>query len=63
MFVPVDLMAKCVGSPLWIIMKDQREFVGRLSGFDEYVNMVLEDTFLLYTNALKISILFYNLYI
>lgn len=39
-----DLIHKCVGSRLWIIMKDKREFVGTLCGFDDYVNVVLTDT-------------------
>ncbi len=28
---------------IWIIMKGDKELVGTLGGFDEYVNMVLED--------------------
>lgn len=28
---------------MWIITKQDREFVGTLTGFDVYVNMVLED--------------------
>jgi small nuclear ribonucleoprotein (snRNP)-like protein len=31
------------GSKIWIILKGDKEFVGTLRGFDEYVNMVLED--------------------
>lgn len=38
-----ELIDKCVGSKIWIIMKGNREFVGTLQGIDEYVNMVLED--------------------
>jgi U6 snRNA-associated Sm-like protein LSm5 len=32
-----------VGSRLWVVMKSEKEFVGTLLGFDDYVNMVLED--------------------
>ena len=28
---------------MWVVMKGEREFVGTLRGFDDYVNMVLED--------------------
>lgn len=37
------LLDKCIGSKLWIIMKSGTEFVGRLQGFDDYVNIVLEE--------------------
>lgn len=40
-FLPVELIDKCIGTQVWIIMKDNHEFVATLSGFDEYVNMVL----------------------
>lgn len=40
---PLALLDKCVGSKLWIVLKGDKEFVGTLVGFDEYVNMVLED--------------------
>jgi U6 snRNA-associated Sm-like protein LSm5 len=38
-----ELIDKCVGSRLWVVMKSEKEFVGILLGFDDYVNMVLED--------------------
>ena len=38
-----ELIDKCIGSKLWIIMKTEKEFVGTLRGFDDYVNMVLDD--------------------
>jgi U6 snRNA-associated Sm-like protein LSm5 len=38
-----ELIDKCVGSKLWIVLKNNKEFVGTLRGFDEFVNMVLED--------------------
>lgn len=41
--LPLELLDKCIGSKLWVVMKNGNEFVGRLAGFDDYVNMVLED--------------------
>jgi U6 snRNA-associated Sm-like protein LSm5 len=40
---PLELIDKCIGSRVWIIMKNDKELVGTLTGFDDYVNMVLED--------------------
>jgi small nuclear ribonucleoprotein (snRNP)-like protein len=40
---PAELIDKCIGSKIWIVMKNDKEFVGTLRGFDDYVNMVLED--------------------
>ncbi|KAE9968458.1 hypothetical protein EG327_011048 [Venturia inaequalis] len=41
--LPLELIDKCVGSRIWVIMKGDKEFSGTLMGFDDYVNMVLED--------------------
>ncbi|KAJ1660242.1 RNA-binding protein lsm5 [Dispira simplex] len=41
--LPLELIDKCIGSKIWVIMRSDREFVGTLSGFDDYVNMVLEN--------------------
>lgn len=41
--LPQELMGKCVDQQVWIIMKNDRELVGTLKGYDVYVNMVLED--------------------
>ncbi|CAM9149107.1 unnamed protein product [Chrysoparadoxa australica] len=41
--LPLELIDRCVGSKLWVIMKGDKELVGTLRGFDDYVNMVLED--------------------
>ena len=41
--LPLELIDKCIGSKLWIIMKNDKELVGTLRGFDDYVNMVLDD--------------------
>merc|ERR1711966_569532 len=41
--MPSELIDKCVGSKIWILLKDDKEIVGTLRGFDAYVNMVLEE--------------------
>lgn len=41
--LPSELVERCVGSPLWVLMKGEKEMTGVLRGFDVYVNMVLED--------------------
>ncbi|CAO1620563.1 unnamed protein product [Sympodiomycopsis kandeliae] len=42
--LPLELVDRCVGSSIWVVMKSpQREFVGTLLGFDDFVNMVLSD--------------------
>ncbi len=42
-FLPLELVDKCVGDRLWVILKSDREFVGTLKGYDDYVNILLED--------------------
>ncbi|KAI8912843.1 ribonucleoprotein LSM domain-containing protein, partial [Gorgonomyces haynaldii] len=39
----LELIDKCIGSQIWVLMKTNKEFVGTLVGFDDFVNMVLED--------------------
>ena len=39
----LELVDTCIGSKIWVIMKDEHEFSGTLVGFDDFVNMVLED--------------------
>ncbi|XP_005095769.1 U6 snRNA-associated Sm-like protein LSm5 [Aplysia californica] len=41
--LPLELVDKCIGSRIHIIMKNDKEIVGVLLGFDDFVNMVLED--------------------
>ncbi|EXL95359.1 hypothetical protein FOIG_12265 [Fusarium odoratissimum NRRL 54006] len=50
--LPLELIDKCVGSRIWVIMKGDKEFSGTLVGFDDYVNMVLEDVTELYEQHL-----------
>ena len=40
---PAELIDKCIGSRMWVIMRGDKEIVGTLRGFDDHVNMVLED--------------------
>jgi U6 snRNA-associated Sm-like protein LSm5 len=35
-----ELVDKCIGARIWVIMKGDKEFVGILSGFDEYVSIL-----------------------
>ncbi|PAV22371.1 Sm-like ribonucleo [Pyrrhoderma noxium] len=41
--LPLELIDTCIGSRIWVIMKNDREFTGTLLGFDDFVNMVLDD--------------------
>lgn len=41
--LPLKLLEKCVGTQVWLIMKNEHEFVGTLRGYDDYFNMVLND--------------------
>ncbi|GJQ14689.1 hypothetical protein GpartN1_g7016.t1 [Galdieria partita] len=41
--LPLELVDKCIGSQIWVLMKTDKEFTGVLRGFDQFVNMVLED--------------------
>jgi small nuclear ribonucleoprotein (snRNP)-like protein len=33
-----ELVDRCVGSRIWVVMKGDKEFSGLLSGFDDYVS-------------------------
>ena len=41
--LPLELIDKAIGSKIWILMRGSREDVGTLRGFDDYVNLVLDD--------------------
>jgi len=36
--LPLELVDRCIGSRIWVVMKSEREFVGTLLGFDDYVS-------------------------
>lgn len=40
--LPLELVDKCIGSRIWILMRGDKELVGTLRGFDEFVNIVRE---------------------
>lgn len=41
--LPLELIDKAIGSNIWILMKGDTEITGVLRGFDDYVNLVLDD--------------------
>lgn len=43
MILPLELVDKCIGERVFVVLRPGREFVGKLLGFDDYVNVVLED--------------------
>lgn len=45
---PLQVLDKCIGEKVWVIMSFNKEFVGVLKGFDEYLRKTL--------------LLFYNLF-
>lgn len=44
MVLPLKLLEKSVNRKISLLLKDNRVLEGKLMGFDEYMNMVLEDT-------------------
>lgn len=43
--LPLELVDKCIGSRMHVILKGDKEIFGTFCGFDDYVNMVLEDVY------------------
>jgi U6 snRNA-associated Sm-like protein LSm5 len=41
--LPLALIDKCINAKVWIIMRGNTEFTGILKGYDDFVNLVLED--------------------
>ena len=41
--LPMDFLSKCRESMVRLVMKDGREFYGKLKGFDESLNVVLSE--------------------
>ena len=44
MVMPIALLEKNVDKRISLLLKDGRVLEGKLTGFDEYMNMVLEET-------------------
>lgn len=44
MVLPLDLLEKALNSRLSLVLKDGRVMEGKLVGYDQYMNVVLEDT-------------------
>ncbi len=42
--MPLHVMEKSIMREVTILLKDGRALKGKLAGYDEYMNMVLEDT-------------------
>ena len=43
MALPLDVLEKAMNQNLSLLLKDGRTIIGKLSGYDEYMNMVLVD--------------------
>lgn len=41
--LPLEIIDKSIGHKIRILMANDKEFYGTLVGFDDFVNMVLED--------------------
>ncbi len=44
MVMPIALLEKNIDKRISLLLKDGRALEGKLTGFDEYMNMVLEET-------------------
>ena len=44
MVLPLNVLEKTLNKQLTLLLKDGRTLEGKLVGFDDYMNMVLEDT-------------------
>ncbi len=38
--LPLELVDKCIGSRIHVVMKGEKEFVGTLLGFDDFVSIL-----------------------
>jgi small nuclear ribonucleoprotein len=44
MVLPVKILENALNREILLVLKDSRVLEGKLVGFDEYMNLVLEDT-------------------
>ncbi len=50
---PLQVLDKCIGERVWIIMNNNKEFVGRLNGFDEYMRKKSQFLYIFFIFLLK----------
>jgi small nuclear ribonucleoprotein len=43
MALPLDVLEKSINQKLSLLLKDGRSIEGKLTGYDEYMNMVLDE--------------------
>ena len=41
--VPLEVLDKTINQSVWIILQSNREFTGKLVGFDDFVNVIIEN--------------------
>lgn len=41
--LPLEVIDKTINQKVWIILQSNREFTGTLVGFDDFVNVIIED--------------------
>lgn len=41
--LPLEIIDKTINQPVWIVLQSNREFTGTLVGFDDFVNVIIED--------------------
>lgn len=51
--LPLEVIDRSIGSNIRILLTNYKEFTGTLIGFDDFVNVVLEDVVELQTNGIK----------
>lgn len=39
----LEILDKTIGHSIWVIMQGDKEFYGKMRGFDEYTNLILDD--------------------
>jgi small nuclear ribonucleoprotein len=44
MTMPLNVLERSINKRISLLLKDGRTLTGKLNGYDEYMNMVLEDT-------------------